>query len=94
MAIYTIQIILPSGTKEIQCASDEYILDAALKNRIKLPYSCKAGVCGTCTAQLEKGRVNQEEQEILDEEEIASGSVQVCVAYPTDHCVIRSHARV
>jgi 2Fe-2S type ferredoxin len=94
MTTYTIQIVLPSGTQEIQCASDEYILDAALKNRIKLPYSCKAGVCGTCTAQLEKGSVNQDEQEILDEEEIALGSVQVCVAYPTAHCVIRSHVRV
>lgn len=94
MTTYTIQLILPTGTKEIQCEGDESILDAALKNKIKLPYSCRAGVCGTCTAQLEKGTVNQDEQQILDEEEIASGSVQLCVAYPTEHCVIRSHARV
>jgi len=94
MATYITQLILPSGSKEIQCESDEYILDAALKNRIKLPYTCKVGICGTCVAQLEKGTVNQEEQGILDQEEIAAGSVLLCGAYPTDHCVICSHGRV
>jgi CDP-4-dehydro-6-deoxyglucose reductase len=37
------------------------ILDAALMRRIGLPYGCRHGTCGSCTAQLLAGRVHYPE---------------------------------
>jgi len=91
MATYTVTLVTPSGTKTIQCPDNEYILEIAERNKIELPYSCRAGICGTCTGKLVKGSVNQEDQSILEDDQIAAGYVQICVSYPTSDCTIETH---
>jgi ferredoxin len=91
VATYTVTLLTPSGTKAIQCPDNETILDVAERNKIKLPYSCRAGVCGTCTGKLAKGTVDQQDQSILEDDQIAAGYVQVCVSYPTSDCTIETH---
>lgn len=91
MASYTVTLITPSGTKTIQCPDDEYILEIAEQNKIKLPSSCRAGICGTCTGKLVKGTINQDDQGILEDDQIAAGYVQICVAYATSDCTIETH---
>ncbi|ASK28466.1 ferredoxin [Neisseria chenwenguii] len=41
-----------SGKEEFECAEDQYILDAAEENGIELPYSCRAGACSSCVAEI------------------------------------------
>ena len=36
-------------------ASNEILLDAALRNGIKIPLDCREGVCGTCQGRCESG---------------------------------------
>ena len=60
------------------------ILDVALENGIDLPYSCQAGMCSACTAFCTKGGVEMTYNEVLTDDEIASGKVLVCTGRPTE----------
>lgn len=42
--------------RQIEAESDETVLDAALRQGISLPYSCRDGACGTCCASLLDGK--------------------------------------
>ena len=75
----------------IECAGNKFILEAAEDNNIDLPYSCRAGSCSTCLGKVESGSVEQPDQTFLDEDQIASGFVLTCVAYPTADSTILTH---
>ena len=77
--------------KTIVVPIDRYILDAAEDNGIKLPYSDRVGVSGTCAGQLMSGKVDQSEQSFLDEEQMARGYVLLCVAYALEDSTIETH---
>ena len=94
MASYKVTLVNANAglSQTVDCADDQSILDAAAEQAIDLPFSCRAASCAACAGKLISGSVDQEDQFILSEDQITAGFVLTCVAIPTSHCTIETHA--
>ena len=93
MAKYQVQLLNSDQNldRTIDVPDDQYILDMAEEQGIRLPAGCLQGECSVCVAKLIRGKVNQSEQTFLQPSEIAQGYTVTCVAYPLSDCVLETH---
>jgi ring-1,2-phenylacetyl-CoA epoxidase subunit PaaE len=84
------QVLIRYRNQEYRLAipGDQTILSYALENEVLLPYSCKGGVCGSCTALCVSGKVWMPVNEVLTDKELAEGLVLTCVGYPASGEII------
>jgi ring-1,2-phenylacetyl-CoA epoxidase subunit PaaE len=83
------KVVLHVGghTHHMEVPGNQNILSKALEQGIALPYSCKGGVCGSCTAKCTSGKVWMAVNEVLTDKELSQGLVLTCVGYPVSDTV-------
>ncbi|MEA5511457.1 2Fe-2S iron-sulfur cluster-binding protein [Crocosphaera sp. UHCC 0190] len=88
--IYTVEIHHEGETYTIEVPDDKTVLTAAQEANIDLPFSCSAGVCTTCAAQLLEGEVDQSEGMGLSPELQGEGYALLCVSYPRSNLKVET----
>ncbi len=83
-------VILDGRAVETRMTPETSILDAALRVRSELPFSCKGGMCATCKGRIEEGEVRMAKNYALVDSEVEAGFVLTCQSHPTtDKVVVR-----
>jgi ferredoxin-NADP reductase len=72
-------------TNLLDVQAGQSILASALVDRIPLPYSCKTGTCGKCTAKLTSGKVKMINNYVLKNDDVNAGIILLCQSYPLDN---------
>jgi ring-1,2-phenylacetyl-CoA epoxidase subunit PaaE len=80
--------IMDGARHTFRVAPGGLVVDAALAARVRVPYSCKGGMCCTCRARLVEGEVRMVRNFSLEAWEIAAGFVLTCQAQPTTGRVV------
>ncbi len=60
---------------------DSTLLDMGLAQGIDLPFACQGGVCCTCRAKVESGKVDMRQNFSLSDSEVDEGFVLTCQSY-------------
>jgi len=83
--------IQPSG-RQFSAEDDEFLLDAALRHGVVLPYGCKNGACGSCKARVAQGTVVQGAHvaTALKSEEAVKGFALMCCAKATSDLIVEA----
>jgi len=79
----TVQIKLGGTRHNVQIAEGQTVLAAARAAGLEPAFSCQAGVCGACRAQLIKGSVHMKARIALEDDRIANGEILSCQALAT-----------
>lgn len=92
-AKYTVRLLLPNDEeRSIPVGADEFILAAAYREGIVLPFMCLQGWCITCAGRVEgEGAWDQSASRRYFEEDLDAGFILLCTAKPRSDLVVRTH---
>lgn len=83
-------VILDGRAVQTRMNPETSILDAALRVRTELPFSCKGGMCASCKGRIEEGEVRMDKNYALVDSELEAGYVLTCQSHPlTERVVVR-----
>jgi ferredoxin len=77
----------------VEVEEEEYLLDAAARAGLQLPFSCLQGWCTTCAGKVLEGRVDQSEALRGFPQDEAAGYVLLCSAYARSDLRILTHQK-
>jgi len=63
-------------------AKGKSILEYCIDEDVDPPYSCRGGVCVSCMAKVEEGKVIMDSNNALTEKEISEGYILTCQSHP------------
>eukprot|EP00798_Chlamydomonas_sp_ICE-L_P030856 gene30856-35901_t len=92
--VFKVKFLAIGETREIEVPDDMYLLDAAEKNGIDLPATCRGGICGACVARVAVGTVDMSDIDDLEftvsPEEQKEGMTLLCMARATSDLEIET----
>ena len=83
-----IRIRFKNELHDLGVGENQSILQAALQNNVQLPYSCRNGVCSTCTARCTSGKIEMVKNDVLTDADIAEGWILTCTGHPVSDDVV------
>ena len=85
----TVCIVLSGRRHTVPQHAGETLLESARRAGLSPPFSCEAGNCATCIAQVTEGEAKMRANNALDDDEIADGWVLTCQGEPvTPHVTV------
>ncbi|MDG1731428.1 MAG: ferredoxin--NADP reductase [Thalassotalea sp.] len=78
----TVLLELDGEHHVIPCEPGQTVLDAAEKVGVELPYSCREGMCASCMCEVVEGNVKLNNNDVLDEKDLANKLTLSCQAVP------------
>lgn len=85
---YTIILRFQDQNYELKIPYNKTILDVGLEHKLRLPYSCKSGMCSTCISQVTEGAVRMDYNEVLTDREVENGRCLICTSHPVQEGTI------
>ena len=84
-------VTLQSSDRQFSVGAGETVLEAAQRAGVALPYSCRAGVCGSCKATLLQGQCEYPRNPplALSASALAHHAVLLCQAVPTSDLLLQ-----
>ncbi|MFI5160204.1 MAG: 2Fe-2S iron-sulfur cluster-binding protein [Sphingobacteriales bacterium] len=83
-----VKIQLNGEVYDIATGENQTILQAALQNKVQLPYSCRVGSCSTCAAICKNGKVVMSANEVLTDSDLAEGWILTCTGHVVSEDVV------
>ena len=77
-----VSLLLDGTEHRFSCGGSETLLDAAERQGISLPHSCRVGMCASCMCQVEEGEVVLHHNDALDARDLARRWTLACQATP------------
>lgn len=77
------RISIGGSEQVVSIEAGQTVLQAARAAGLELPFSCQAGVCGSCRARLTDGVVHMRSRAALSDAEIDRASILSCQSVPT-----------
>lgn len=79
-----VTVVLDGVRRQFQVEpGDDTVLDAAMRQGLDLPFSCKGGMCCTCRCKLTKGSAEMAVNYSLQQWEMDAGFILACQTRPT-----------
>jgi ferredoxin len=90
VAVVTTEQVLVELDRRMTTATyraGDTLLETARSAGLSPPSSCETGSCGTCMARLTEGSARMNNNDALEDDEVAEGWVLTCQALPTSRTV-------
>ena len=78
------RVFIEGMDRPIEVGNKETLLNAALRQGVPFPHSCRVGGCATCKCRLTEGKVREltESAYVLSEQELDQGYILACQSVP------------
>ena len=80
-----ISVVLDGTEYEINIRDGESVLDAARRQNLDAPFSCKGGICSTCRCKILEGSGEMKANQALEDYEVEQGYALSCQLIPTSN---------
>ena len=84
----TFSVELTKSGVTVACAPNQFVLDAGIAAGLRLPSSCRKGLCGTCKTKLISGKVDMKHGGGIRQREIDQGLFLPCCSKPLSDLVM------